>query len=148
MTDLDQGEIMAEPRLSDEDRKYARMLESLEQASQQSYDKAVLTLSGGAIGVSFAFVSNIVSRPAVVRPAWLLVAWLSWGLSVTSVLFSFYFSHRALRHAINEVYDGTHRNEHPVGFCDRITGALNALGGVLFLFGVISIVVFAQLNMR
>jgi len=126
--------------------EYRRMLETLKQESQRLYDKAVLSLSGGALGISFAFVSNIVGDSPVVLPGWLLTAWVLWGLSVTSVLFSFYFSNLALRKAIHQVDNGTIQNELPGGLYDRVTAVLNAAGGLLFLFGVISIIIFVSGN--
>ena len=69
--------------------RYRQALETLKQNSQESYDKTVLSLSAGALGVSFAFVTDIVGDWPAQRPGYLFAAWLFWGVSVTSVLFSF-----------------------------------------------------------
>lgn len=134
--------------MEDQDQEYRRTLETLERESQQSYDKAVLTLSGGALGISFAFVSNIFGKSPVICPGWLLTAWISWGVSVTAILFSFFFSNLALRKAIDQVDNKTIRGERPGGSFDMVTAILNAAGGLLFLVGVISIIIFVTANMR
>lgn len=133
--------------MTDVIQEYRRTLQELEQQAQQSYDKTVLTLSGGALGVSFAFVSNIIGQSPVLWPAWLVVAWVSWGLSVTAVLFSFFFSHLALRKAVDQVDEESIHRVRPGGAFDCITAVLNATGGGLFFLGVVSMVVFATHNM-
>lgn len=134
--------------MNDTDQEYRNFLETLVRESQQSYDKTVLTLSGGALGISFAFVSDFLDKSKVICSGWLLTAWISWGLSVTAVLFSFFFSIRALRKAIDQVDQKIIRKQHPGGFFDKITAVLNFAGGLLFLMGVISIIKFVIANMR
>lgn len=134
--------------MEDTDQEYRNTLETLERESQQAYDKAVLTLSGGALGISFAFVSNFLDKSKIICSGWLITAWISWGVSVTAVLFSFFFSILALRKAIKQVDNRTIREERPGGSFDTITAVLNAAGGLLFLVGVISIITFVIANMR
>lgn len=126
---------------------YRALLTEIEQKSQEDYDKAVFALSGGALGVSFAFVKDIVGEVPIQHPNWLLAAWIFWGLSVSCVLFSFFFSQMALRKAINQFDKGEIRKvERPGGWFDIATAALNVAGGVLFLAGIISMTVFASHN--
>jgi len=134
--------------MEDTDQEYRNTLETLERESQQSYDKAVLTLSGGALGISFAFVSDFLDKSNVICSGWLLTAWISWGVSVSAILFSFFFSNLALRKAIDQVDKKTIQKERPGGSFDTITAFLNAAGGLLFLVGVISIIIFVIANMR
>lgn len=111
---MEQSEDKTPVVLTDEDYEYRKELSSLEHASQEKYDQAVMTLSGGALGISIAFVKDLVDLEHIVWLPCLWLAWLSWGFSVTSVLASFFFSQRALREAINQVDRGTHRSE-PLG---------------------------------
>lgn len=123
---------------------YRDMLQKLEQESQNSYDKAVLTLSGGALGISFAFIKDVVGTKPITNQAYLLTAWILWGISILSILFSFYFSNLALRKAVDQLDKG----DQPSNWYDTITAVLNVAGGVLFLLGVIFIVVFVSFNVR
>jgi hypothetical protein len=133
----------------DEDlRQYRQQLLTADQKAQEDFDKTVLTLSGGALGISFAFVKDIVGNKPLTNPDWLLCAWIAWGISVASVLASFYFSQRALRHAIKQVDQNRIYEQTPGRMYSRITSVLNAIGGVLFLVGVILIVMFAGKNLR
>ena len=45
------------------DEAYRARLARLRTRAFANYDKAVITLSGGALGISFAFVKDAVGRP-------------------------------------------------------------------------------------
>jgi hypothetical protein len=119
-----------------------------EQKAQEDYDKTVLALSGGALGITFAFVTDLVGQKPIVWPTALLVAWVAWGVSVTCVLGSFFFSQQALRRTIDQLDASRIREEHPGGVFSKVTAILNALGGVLFLAGVVSTILFVAVNWR
>lgn len=137
--------------------EYRNNLTELEQKSQESYDKAVLALSGGALGLSFTFTKDIIDLTTATGTTWLLVAWFLWGLSSTAVLFSYYFSQLALREAVKQVdlilvsyqENPNHQiTQDDLGRPhDGITSFLNAFGGILFLLGLMSIVSFVATNL-
>jgi hypothetical protein len=126
----------------DQRSEYRKQLLGLEQKAQEAFDKAVLSLSGGALGVSFAFAKNFVRSDPMEAFSLLVFAWLSWAGSIGAALFSHYFSQLALRHAVEEVDAG----RSPASVLDRITGILNAVAGVCFLIGVVLIACFAWRN--
>src|SRR5438309_1680590 len=120
--------------------KYREALLALEQKMQADYDKAVMTLSGGALGVSFAFLKDVLGHRELVSPIWLLAAWICWGLSVTCTLGSFWTSALALRKAVRQTDEREIYIQQPGGKFDWITTVLNAAAGLLFFAGVVSIV--------
>lgn len=132
------SELMAE---------YRKWLVAAEQKSQEDFDKTVLSLSGGALGISFVFLKDVVGPQPIVLSGFLLAAWLTWAFSTFSVLTSFYLSHLALRRAIGQVDDGTIHKQTPGGAFACLTAILNATGAVLFLVGVCCITVFAGANL-
>src|ERR1051325_8367007 len=77
-----------ETMLDDALFEYRNHLVLAGQKAQEDYDKAVMTLSGGALGVSFAFLKDIVGPGDLLNETLLFFSWISWGLSVTAVLFS------------------------------------------------------------
>mgnify|MGYP006172313013 CR=1 FL=1 len=79
---------------------YRQSLIEAEKQGQDSFDKTVLSLSGGALGISFVFIKDIIGVGAIVLPHLLLAAWVCWALSMLAILVSFYTSNRALRKAI------------------------------------------------
>ena len=134
--------------MEDDKSRYRELLETLKQNSQESYDKTVLSLSAGALGVSFAFVKDIVGCWPAQTPGWLFAAWVFWGLSVTSVLFSFLCSQKALRKAIEQVDAGEMYNKNLGGYLNTTTILLNHTAGLCFLFGVITMIIFVAHNMK
>lgn len=132
----------------DNTSSYREMLEKLKQNSQESYDKTVLSLSAGALGVSFAFVKDIVGCWPAQTPGWLFAAWVFWGLSVTSVLFSFLCSQKALGKAIKQVDAGEIYDKNLGGYLNKATILLNYIAGLCFLLGVITMIVFVANNME
>lgn len=134
---------MDDPRVIAE---YRGLLTETEQKSQADFDKAVLTLSGGALGLSFAFTRNIVGAGEFIHARYLFIAWIAWGLSSTAILFSFFVSTLALRKAIRQLDHGKLGMERPGGWWDRATASLNLLGLALFVTGLVMIIVFLSYN--
>lgn len=135
-------------KLGDVLSDYRKTLVAAEQKAQEDFDKTVLSLSGGGLGVSFVFLKDIIGVERVVSPGWLFGAWSAWGLSTLLVLASFHFSHRALRRACEQVDAGTIYGGRVGGRWASATEALNASGAILFVLGVISITVFSGLNLK
>lgn len=134
--------------MDDELKEYRALLIEAEQKAQEDFDKTVLTLSGGALGISFAFVKDIIGDEPIIHACYLLTSWIIWGISVLCVLASFYFSQQALRKTISQLDADKIYEQSPGGWYSRLTAILNALGGVLFLVGVVLIVIFAAYNLR
>jgi hypothetical protein len=131
--------------------EYRNHLVLADQRAQEDFDKTVISLSGGALGVSFAFLRDVVGRGPYNSPAWLFLAWLAWlawGLSATSMLVSYYLSQQALRRAIKQVDAGFIETEKPGGPFATSTAMCNALGGLLFLVGVALMILFVFKNME
>ena len=127
---------------------YRSMLLGLEQQMQSAYDKAIMTLSGGALGITFAFLKDVADETALKNMGCLLTAWILWGLSVTAVLASFFTSTLALRKAIHQTDGKLIYTEVVGGWFNRITSILNPLAGLLFFGGVIAIVLFVGRNIK
>lgn len=127
--------------------EYRKDLITLEQKSVESFDKTVIALSGGALGLSLTFVKEIVDLPNAVQIHWLLAAWICWAASLLCVLLSFWLSAKAMRKAIKQLDEGKLGQERPGGFLDWATGLLTFLGGLVFVIGVVSMILFIQFNL-
>jgi hypothetical protein len=131
---------------SDRD-EYRNLLISGEQKAQTDFDRTVMALSGGALGISFAFVERIIES-STPQYLWALgLAWTSWVFSLACVLVSHYFSALAMRHALTQFDGGKIPEEHIGGVYDRCIPYLNAAGGVLFLIGASCAGVFVIKNL-
>lgn len=132
---------------------YRAQLMELEQKTQDSYDKTLLTLSSSALGLSFAFVTEIVPIGQAEGNILLLIAWGCWGVSLAFVLFAYYMSRQAFRDAIKRIDNAINQGnlmtiyQKPIGGRkDQVTSFCNATAGILFLAGVAFIIIFVSLN--
>ena len=66
-------------RLDDE---YLNQLAECEAKAIDEYDKAIMTLSAAAIGISFAFIKDVVKVETTVYRGWLIGAWSAWAASI------------------------------------------------------------------
>lgn len=126
--------------------EYRNHLILAEQKAQEDYDKTIIALSGGGLGISFAFLENVVGTKAIVFPNLLFSSWICWAVSILCVLASYFTSHLALRRAIQQVDDGTIYEKRLGGCTDLITKVCNAAGGLLFFIGVILMASFVYKN--
>ena len=125
---------------------YRKLLVEADERSQENFDKTVIALSGGGMGVSLAFVDNIVGDRPLAASCLLLLAWAAWTASLLVVLTSFYLSRLALRQAIAELDAGVTSTARPGGRYAVLTTVANFVGPALFIIGAILMGVFVFLN--
>lgn len=120
-------------------------LQTGESDNQREYDKAVIALSGGALGISIGLLKDVFARDAVTGTGFLLTAWILWTISLTATLYSFYFSAKAFREELKRLDDSTiylpNRN-----WWTTLTEYFNAASGILFIVGIVSIICFLVRN--
>jgi hypothetical protein len=105
-------------------KKYREKQLAKANAGQNDYDKLVVALSGGALGLSFTFLKDVANGQASSHTTLLLAAWGCWGLSVAFTLTSIYTGVRALRETVRQIDRGT-IYEEKVGRRWRSVTALN-----------------------
>jgi len=128
--------------MSDE---YRNNLITAEQKSQDSYDKTIVSLSGGALGVSILFIKDVIGGAEPLCSHLVLVAWGLWAGSISSVILSYFFSRIALRKTIEQVDKGDF--SAGVGGCaSTVTAVFNILSGTLFIVGIIFLILFVKSN--
>lgn len=134
--------------IDQEARDYRQHLVIAEQKAQEDYDKAVLALSGGGLGVSLAFIEKVVGSGPLQSAHLLTGAWLAWVVSIASVLVSYFLSRHALRCAIEQV-DGVRPHIRRLGGKMTIaTEIANVASGLCFVIGVVLITFFAVANLE
>lgn len=127
-------------------QKYRDVLVEADHLASLNYDKAVMTLSGGALGISITFLKDIVPMPLATTKILLYISWIAFAISLASILTSYLFSMASLRKAIRQVDDGTIYTKPIGGFATRFTEFLRILASVGFLVGVVGFVWFALAN--
>jgi hypothetical protein len=137
----------ARRRLEDNLSAYRQSLLAAEQAMQGEYDKGVLTLSAGALGISLVFLKDVVGTRPLVHSWCLLAAWIVWSLSIAFVLSSYFTITKALRRAVMD----TDLKDIYVTLAQSCwataTKVVNAAGGICFFIGIVLLVTFVSFNL-
>ena len=147
---------MTETTISEDYRQellaYRNQLADIENTSQQQYDKYIMSLAGGAFGLSFTFANNFVGESPNLTGL-LVAAWISWGLTIAFGLFSFYASvlaARRLRAEVDRVLVSGAAGQLLPGaspdWASGLTHLLNVGAGVLFVVGIAALSLFVLFN--
>ncbi len=111
------------------------------------FDKAILTLAAGALGLSITFIRQIAPTPDP-NTIWMLIfAWGAFSGSVLATLTSFLTSQFACRRQ-REILDAQ-QSDRAAGSRNGFgiaTTILNILSAILFVIGVVFMVVFSINN--
>jgi hypothetical protein len=89
-------------------------------------DQAVLTLAGGALGVSLTFLENFVAATGAKQPGVLLTAWGMLTLSIVGVLVSMHMSQWSIDKHIQNL-DENQVSGAPTVFKNPFVGATEVL---------------------
>ena len=140
--------------MSDDDTenylKERKLLIDAQQQSYQQFDKAILTLSSGGLGVSIIFLRDILPLEQITNYCFLIGSWILFTISITCTLISFLTSQYACgeqlelinRYFLNKDSDAlTKKNTFA-----QITGGLNISAAVFFILAVISTIMFVSIN--
>lgn len=138
-----------------EERKklYARTRDDLlarNLSNSEKYDNAILTLSTGLLGLSLAFIKDIVPLAQSHYVFLLIMSWCAFGASIVSTLVSFALSQRGIERQLE--YAGKYYLEELEEFLDKKnrpkqwTDFVNYLSGILFIVGIITTILFVSLN--
>ena len=127
---------------------HRKHLVAADQKSQEDFDKTVLSLSGGALGISFVFLKDVIGPNPIHSPELLFAAWVAWGTSTFCILLSYYLSHLAIRTTIRQIDQDKLHLEKSGGKYSTATATLNVAGAVLFVVGVVTITLFAHSNLK
>ena len=135
----------------DEPNTYLQERQSLirgEHSDAEHYDKWLLTLSGGAFAISITFIRYIAPDPSGGSIAFLVIAWVSFLLSILATMTSLQCSQAAFQRQ-REILDALQSNPNACQENWRATcvKALNWLSLGLFGLGAIMLAVFSTLNL-
>jgi hypothetical protein len=74
--------------------------------TETSRDKALVLIVGGALTVSFAFITSLVDHHTPIRIGWLEWAWVAWVASLVIHLVGYSVSVHAASHVLNALSEG------------------------------------------
>jgi hypothetical protein len=114
--------------------------------SQNSFDKVLLALSSGALGISLTLIDSLVISLASQYKYFLIVSWISWVLSLILLLFSHMNSVKAWEKTLDQYDEGILLNCYDnigepynsrVGYCNKSGFLFFIIGTICFITYVI-----------
>lgn len=144
----DQTEESAEEpeNRTDDMRQYREGLVETQRKLNESYDKLIITLSGGSLALSITFLKDIIGSSEINHPLLLLIAWGLFVLSLTSILGEILFGIKAHKKAITQVDNGTIHNEKVGGQSSSWSSATHLVASFSLVSGLLFISAFAYFN--
>ncbi len=134
----------------DEYLKAYTLLVELEGKAATSFDKTVITLAAGALGLSITFINQIAQNPT--HKFLLAIAWICFGVALLSILASFLvcqYAMRRQRDIIGEYYETKDPEKLKAPNCpDKCTGVFNSVSIGALSFGVLFLCWFSILNLK
>jgi hypothetical protein len=122
----------------------------LQNASDQigKYDRALLYLSSGAIGLSLTFTDSISSQDPPTSACFLAGAWALFLLSLVAIVGSQFSGFKAAQFDLRQVDQlySTSKYEWQRNPWNLWVELGNATSGIFFCLGAIALVLFAYLN--
>lgn len=133
---------------------YLEERKSLIDAQQQSYqqfDKAILALSSGGLGLSFIFLKDIVHAEEISQDWLLIISWTLFAFSILSTLVSFLTSQYAYKKQLELLDDYFIKREPKVlterNKASRATELLNGFAALLFFVAIVGMICFGSVNL-
>jgi divalent metal cation (Fe/Co/Zn/Cd) transporter len=122
-------------QIDDDERK---LLIDAKRDAARSFDQTMITLSGGALGLSLTFVQQLATKPAEWR-AFLSVAWIGFGFALVTILISFILFQYAIDARIR-------CEERTAQRWDKWARRANWTSLIAFTLGVVTLLFFSVKN--
>lgn len=137
-----------EEKLWADEIKYRDHLEFLRTSQMAYYDRAVLMMSSGGLGLSVLLLSELVKAQAK-SPILLLVSWVAFGLSIIFNIGSNYLGALSASEDLDELdrqMKGEEVKPKRINFTGDMTMFTTVSAGVFFVIGAIFLLWFAYAN--
>ena len=152
--DVPAAETVVVNRTSNEEmfRTQQAELYKRELSNSENYDKAILAYASGGLGISLAFIKDVVPLSSASCLLLLELSWFSWVLAIVVVVISFQTSQYGIQRHLEKVKkyylddDDSALEERNVPA--KLTDIANVVSGVLFLCGITLTTAFVGINLR
>ncbi len=131
--------------------EYRKHLWDAGKSASEHTDKAIMSLSAGALALSMAFLKDIVPLKDAIDLPLIITGWCAFGSSIACVLLSQYESRKAIEVQLQRLESHItqdHENADKPNHHTDWTSRLNLIAGTLFLTGLILIILFTTFNVR
>lgn len=129
--------------MNEEDKEYWQQLNKAYIESSSQFDKQLLFFASGALGLSFAFIKDIVKLDVATNKSILVTAWSLFGIVIILSIISHYTSLKAINTKIKNLNAKVDNDSKKM---NAFTKWLNILMIVFLALGLILLTVFISIN--
>ncbi len=144
------------PIENDKDKRYknflqeqAKLLFNAKLEGAKQLDTAILTLAGGAFGLSLLFLQHFPNNKLISCHCLLITSWVFFALSIATTMVSFYYSQEVCNEHIEKIQNYLFQGEEINNiskYSNRID-FLNYFSTIFFFIGFILIIIFGGINL-
>jgi hypothetical protein len=120
------------------------------QTTTDRFDQSMLTLSSAALGVSVAFIKDIVPFAQAVWSLLLYASWICFSLCIVVTVLSFQVSRAALKQHLDYLkrcyLDGDRRFFNKQSLAAKMLPVMSWTAATFFVLGIVSTLVFCGVN--
>ena len=129
--------------MKEEDNEYWNKLFEAYKESASQFDKNILYISSGALGLSISFITDIV-KLSNASYKWILgTSWITLSIVILFSLLSHFFSMKAINFRMQNLFKETDKNSKRY---NKAVSSLNLLMLIGLPIGIIGLVTFIILN--
>lgn len=125
------------------DDKYLDKIYEAYFESAKQFDKHILFIASGALGISFSFIKDIVNLNDAICNSILIISWIDLALVILLSLLSHYISKQALNEKLKLFY---HAKQTKADKLNNIVKYLNISMIIMLVLGIILLVTFVGIN--
>ncbi|WP_157208909.1 hypothetical protein [Mariniflexile maritimum] len=129
--------------MKEEDKEYLELLNKAYFESASQFDKQLLFVASGALGISLAFIKDIIQLNIASNKALLLLSWISFGVVILINVISHYTSLKAINYKIENI---DHNSDKHSKKYNLVTKWFNVLMIVFLTSGLILLNLFICIN--
>lgn len=128
-------------------KEYRHGLIDTQRKLNESYDKLLIGLSGGALALSITFLKDIIGSKEILYPQLLFISWGLFVLSLASILGEILFGIKAHKKAIKQTDEGSIYDQKVGGIASFLSTILHWIAAICLILGLLFISTFAFYNM-
>jgi hypothetical protein len=129
--------------MTEEDKEYWNQLFSTYKESATLFEKNLLYITSGALGISLTFLSDIVDLNNALFFYLIIIAWSIFTLVILVSLISHYFSMKSLNHEMEYFL----KKEKPLNKYDKCVKGMNISMIICLPLGLVFLILFLSLNL-
>lgn len=130
--------------MNKDDKAYYELLSKAYFESSVQFDKQILFIASGALGLSFTFINDIVDLDRASCKTLLFTSWILFSLVILCSLLSHYFSKQAINYKMQNIEQENDKDSNTKNY--RVV-LLNILMIAFNILGLFSLLLFVFINL-